>query len=329
MSERFAADQASGVEVLYQAFLHLHASLALPVVLEALVRAANLLIADLTSIRIFVSVEDRLTFGTAWWSSSPPSTGKAPSRVDELVHRAANTGQMVSGSVRKSGAGASMMSTAVPLKVDERVVGVLAYARPGEPKLPKSTCHAIQLLAGQAALAINNALLFEKVSQQAHTDSLTGLPNRRAFDMRLEEETRRSSRYQHTFSLIMFDVDGFKEINDVYGHPVGDQFLQHVIGCLRAQLRETDFFARFGGDEFAIILPETDVQIAYRLARRLEEVAEECAIQLPDGARRAISISVGLAAYPAHAISASALIVVADQALYRAKKMEDVFLDNS
>ncbi len=161
------------------------------------------------------------------------------------------------------------------------------------------------------------------MSQQAYTDALTGLPNRRALDWRLEEETRRSSRYHHCFTLAMLDVNNFKEINDFHGHPAGDLVLQHVIGCLRSNLRETDFFARYGGDEFAIILPETDFPLAQSLMQRLVTVAQDCPVDLPGGISQTISISIGLAAYPEHAISAPALLTVADQALYKMKQEKD------
>jgi diguanylate cyclase (GGDEF)-like protein len=320
MTERLVNYRASDLQALYQSSLRLNASLALPDVLDELVRAVLDIVNGLTSIRVFIRVEEILTCGTAWWSGSPSSVMKAHSRPDELVYRAANTAQMVSILAGKSGARAAFTSTAVPLMVETNVIGVLAFTHPGEQELPDNRQNVIRLLADQAALAVNNALLFQRISRQAYTDSLTGLPNRRAFDMRLDDETRRSSRYQHTFSLIMFDVDSFKAINDRYGHPFGDRFLQIVIGCIRKQLRETDFFARFGGDEFAIILPETDYETAYNLSRRLESVTEDCVIELSDGDRQHVSISIGLASYPRHAISASALMLAADQALYRAKE---------
>jgi diguanylate cyclase (GGDEF)-like protein len=199
-------------------------------------------------------------------------------------------------------------------------LGVIVIHRAGYPELPAATLDRLQWVANQAARAIENARLFAKVSQQAYTDALTGLPNRRALDWRLEEETRRSSRYQHHFTLAMLDVNNFKEINDDHGHPAGDLVLQYVVGCLRSNLRETDFFARYGGDEFAIILPETDPLLAQSLMHRLIAAARDCPVELPGGVSQKISISIGLAAYPEHAISASALLMVADQALYKAKR---------
>ncbi len=329
MTDGNEIDPQPGLEVLYEASLNLNSSLELQVVLDALIQAIRDIVGDLTSIRVFVQEEGRLTYGTAWWPGSTLGMAGIQSRPDELVHRAANTAQIVSAVTRKYGEGAAVISTAVPMMDDTRLVGVFAFNRPGDVGLSKSHQNVVERLADQAALAVKNALLFQHMSQQAYTDSLTGLPNRRAFDMRLEEETLRSSRYKHVFSLVMLDVDDFKEFNDTYGHPVGDRILQHVTGCLQMQLRETDFFARLGGDEFAIILPETEFAIANHLVLRLQSVVESCEIELPDGSMQKITISIGLAAYPQQAISASALMIAADEALYRSKRYEDVYLDNS
>lgn len=314
-------NRIAGLETLYQASLRLNASLAIQDVLDILVETTQDLVENLTSVRVFIREGDILAFGTAWWSSSQRSRTKAKSRPDELVYRAASTVQMVTRRGRNSASGASITSNALALLIDSEVIGVLAFTRNRDRELSTSTQDTLRLLADQAALAIKNARRFEEMSKQAYTDSLTGLPNRRALDMRLEDETRRSSRYRHSFTLAMFDVDGFKEINDTYGHPIGDRVLQHVIGCMREQLRETDFFARYGGDEFAIILPETDYQIATCLSSRLETVVKDCEIDLPGGDQLSVEISVGLASYPQHAISASALMIAADQALYQAKKL--------
>lgn len=329
MTDGHEIDRLPGLEALYQASLRLNSSLALPDVLDELVQAIRDIVADLTSIRIFIQSDGNLVYGTAWWPGSTPAMVGIQSRPDELVYRAANTMQVASSVTRKSGKGAATISTAVPLICDNSLIGVFAFNRHGDAGLSDALQDVVRRLADQSALSVNNAIQFQHMSQQAYTDSLTGLPNRRAFDLRLEEETLRSSRYRHLFSLVMLDVNGFKEVNDTYGHPVGDRILQHVTGCLRVQLRETDFFARFGGDEFAIILPETEFNIANHLVLRLQSTVEDCQIELPDGSMHNITISTGLASYPHHAISASALVIAADQALYRSKRYEDAYMENS
>jgi diguanylate cyclase (GGDEF)-like protein len=159
-----------------------------------------------------------------------------------------------------------------------------------------------------------------ELSRQAYTDALTGLPNRRALDERLEEEIRRSSRYRHSFTLIMIDLNSFKAINDSLGHPAGDQALQRMADCLRRTLRDTDFVARYGGDEFAVILPETTLEAAEAIALRLSEDADRCSLELTDLPDGTATISFGLASYPEQAISPGGLITAADQALYNQKQ---------
>lgn len=312
--------RASAAEDMLLACSCLHASLELPDVLDELIHLTSDLLGALISVRIFTSEQDVLHLEKEFWPGALPGRG-APSRPSELAYRAAQTGNITVRQDKRSSAIAQAI--AVPMNLSGKPVGVVVIHRAGYPELPVTTLDRLQWVANQAARAVENARLFAKVSQQAYTDALTGLPNRRALDWRLEEETRRSSRYHHCFTLAMLDVNNFKEINDFHGHPAGDLVLQHVIGCLRSNLRETDFFARYGGDEFAIILPETDFLLAQSLMQRLVTVAQDCPVDLPGGISQTISISIGLAAYPEHAISAPALLTVADQALYKMKQEKD------
>ncbi|WP_038047318.1 GGDEF domain-containing protein [Thermus caliditerrae] len=142
--------------------------------------------------------------------------------------------------------------------------------------------------------------------EQALTDPLTGLPNRRALEMALEKEAARVERGEKPFSLILLDLDDFKRVNDEKGHPEGDRLLQEVARHLVAHVRRGDLVARFGGEEFAILLPATDCLRAERLAERLKEGL----------AARGVTASFGVALYQG---SLEALLQKADQALYRAK----------
>jgi diguanylate cyclase (GGDEF)-like protein len=173
------------------------------------------------------------------------------------------------------------------------------------------------LFASRAGAALHNAQLHALVIQEARTDSLTGLPNRRALDERIEDEIRRAARYQHPFTLFMMDLDGFKYINDTYGHPAGDIVLREVAGNLRFAVRETDFVARYGGDEFAIILPETDLTTASTVADKVCQAVAKIKIDLPNLIQA--SISLGIAGFPDDARDADTLLKIADRALYRAK----------
>lgn len=152
--------------------------------------------------------------------------------------------------------------------------------------------------------------------QQAQTDSLTGIYNRCYFDISLEHEVERSRRYGTPLSLIMFDLDHFKVLNDLYGHLTGDRALFRVARLCEQHLRATDVFCRYGGEEFAIITPETTPVAAMTLARRIREDVGTVTL---DRHKEAITISAGVAAWDSHFLTKEDLIAAADQALYEAK----------
>jgi diguanylate cyclase (GGDEF)-like protein len=150
------------------------------------------------------------------------------------------------------------------------------------------------------------------------TDALTGLPNRHAFQLRLRDEWRRSRRYRTPLALLLIDVDGLKEVNDGQGHEAGDRILRDVAGAIRHTLRGTDAGARWGGDEFAIIAPNTSAAAADRLGRRLLAHMKE----RTRGEEMPLTVSVGVAVFDPTALplqSIQNLMRAADQALYRAK----------
>jgi diguanylate cyclase (GGDEF)-like protein/PAS domain S-box-containing protein len=153
-----------------------------------------------------------------------------------------------------------------------------------------------------------------RLSLLAVTDELTGLNNRRALQGKLEEEFRLSRRYEHPLSLLMIDVDHFKKFNDSYGHLAGDEVLKGVALWLRDLVRTTDFVARFGGEEFAVILPNTGLGGALLLAERVR-----AAIARPRPDLKSVTISIGVAALTSDHSDVNALVSNADEALYRAK----------
>jgi diguanylate cyclase (GGDEF)-like protein len=169
----------------------------------------------------------------------------------------------------------------------------------------------------------------QKLAEQAITDELTGLKNRRAFDERLAEEFRRAQRYADPVSLIMVDLDHFKRVNDQYGHPFGDVVLRGAAEAIRSSTRDPDIPARYGGEEFAVILPKTHLQGALAVAERIWKNlgAREYPLpaQAPEGAGAAgplrVTASIGLAFYPSKDISSPELLLrFADEALYQAKR---------
>lgn len=154
----------------------------------------------------------------------------------------------------------------------------------------------------------------EDLARQAATDSLTGLANRMKFDARLNEELSRSLRNARPFSLIIFDIDHFKEVNDIYGHPVGDQVLVRLSRTVDASIRQADLLARWGGEEFAILLPDTDAAAAYETAKKLRLLVAHTIFEHVG----TITASFGVAqVLPGD--HADTLVARADNALYRAK----------
>ncbi len=161
----------------------------------------------------------------------------------------------------------------------------------------------------------------QELASLSAVDYLTGLHNVREFYRLFHEETRRAERYGHVFSLLILDIDRFKEINDTFGHQVGDYVLQEVARKLRDLVRINDHAARIGGDEFTILLPETDAAEAAELAERIREFFSGHAIALLDHPESVIhiTVSIGMATFPRDAGNANSLFARADAALYRAK----------
>jgi len=177
--------------------------------------------------------------------------------------------------------------------------------------------NALQSVSDICASAIQNARHFERVRQMAYMDGVTGIFNRRYFELRIAEEIARGSRHSLAFSVIMVDIDHFKQLNDDFGHLVGDEVLRQVSGILTQQLRKSDVLTRFGGEEFAIITPETDLESASAVADKLRRVIETW--NFP-GVKRAVTISAGVAEFPAQGANRHDLVKSADEALYAAKQ---------
>ncbi len=322
---------AAELETLRKASLNLTASLEWENVLFAILESALLLSQDALDAHIFLYDDGKLTFGEALWADGSRGKSFAEPREDGLTYKVAKFGKVISVPnmskhplFKDKAEGPSSWKGAIvglPLRVRDRVVGVMnvAYRKPQE--FSEETFRSLGLLADQAALVIANVRLHDVVRQQARTDPLTGLANRRAFDERLDDEIRRSSRYEHLFSLVLMDLDDFKRINDIYGHPTGDQTLQKLSECFSKNVRDTDFIARFGGDEFVMILPETEITHAEKIARKLIQTVEEYPFswKSEEGALP-LTLTIGLACYPSNADTAKGLMAFADKQLYKEKE---------
>jgi diguanylate cyclase (GGDEF)-like protein len=164
---------------------------------------------------------------------------------------------------------------------------------------------------------VRRAAHFEKL---ATLDGVTGICNRRHFDLLADAEWNRFQRYHRPLSLVLFDLDHFKRINDEFGHSAGDQTLKKLGTILTQEKRSSDIVARLGGDEFAALLPETDLQQAHLVAQRFHRlIAERCSLRQPGGSGLAVKVSIGIASASASMSGVGALIRLADKALYEAK----------
>jgi diguanylate cyclase (GGDEF)-like protein len=157
-----------------------------------------------------------------------------------------------------------------------------------------------------------------RLREMSHTDELTEVGNRRSFDLRFREEISRSSRFGHTFSLLMIDIDGFKKFNDEFGHPKGDAVLRALGGLMRSASREGDVPCRVGGEEFAFILPETGKSDGLVFAERFRRRVES-SVMAPDSLNP-ITVSIGLAAFPDDGRNPDEIVWAADEALYESKR---------
>ncbi|MBI3749678.1 MAG: GGDEF domain-containing protein [Chloroflexi bacterium] len=169
-------------------------------------------------------------------------------------------------------------------------------------------------------MALENARLYEDARKLADRDPLTGFFNHRFFHERLGEEVVRTQRARHPLSVLMLDLDDFKLVNDTFGHLFGDRVLTWTAELIRSTLRGSDIPARYGGDEFAIILPETDAENARSAAERILEAFRDHAFVGEQRGPVPIGLSIGVATFPTDGRYATDLIAAADQALYRVKR---------
>jgi diguanylate cyclase (GGDEF)-like protein len=195
------------------------------------------------------------------------------------------------------------------LRNGSRLLGVV-YADAHQRRAPlDETAALLQTTASIAAVALANVMLYEQTRQQAMCDPLTGLLNRRALNERLEQEIERCNRQNVNLTCVMLDIDDFKAVNDLYGHPQGDVVLQRVAATLRSVSRSQDVLCRYAGDEFVVIFVDSAATSSAVLVGRLSAELRAAGLRC----------SLGAARYPEDAVDASTLLAVSDRALYRAK----------
>lgn len=208
---------------------------------------------------------------------------------------------------------------AVPIMAKEKILGVMGVGSRKHREFPDWEVRMLGTIANQVGMAIDNAQLYEHALELAFTDGLTGLYNRRYSMEQIEREFKRAERHKSSLSLIMVDLDKLKEINDTFGHHQGDVFLKEVGRIIRVNTRASDVAARWGGDEFMVLAPETDSRSARKVAERIRVQVERFHVRM-GGEEVGITISAGIASYPDHAAVVTELLTKVDEAMYNAKR---------
>ena len=209
---------------------------------------------------------------------------------------------------------------AVPVVSDGRLFGVIAvYGRGAGGEFREEDVHTLQTLARQTEVAIGNVFLHDETRRQARTDGTTGLWNRREFELRARETVKEATRFEEPFGVILVDIDNFKLVNDRYDHSTGDAALIHVASMLSAATREIDVVARWGGEEFIVLLPRAGVDETEVVAERVRSMIEAEPVHYGEHVIP-LTVSIGYAVYAEDGSTSDALFKAADAALLRAKR---------
>ncbi|MBI5932811.1 MAG: GGDEF domain-containing protein [Chloroflexi bacterium] len=304
----------------------LTSSLDMPTVLDAIVHEAMRLVNNTRAVHIYLYKNGKLEFGAALQSDGSVKPISEP-REDGLTYAVARGGETIVVEniqdhplYKNVPAEWNGSIIGIPLKMEHIVVGVMNLSRTTLGGFSASELRLLNLLSDQAAVAISNASLHQIISRKAYSDTVTGLPNRRALDERLDREFQTARRTGQSFSIIMMDLDGFKLVNDTYGHGVGDQVLRVFFNYMAQGLRSADFLARYGGDELTLIMSQTSLPSALIVGEKIMEQVAKFHFKAPDLAAIKLGISGGIAVYPTHGNTSADLLRAADEALYRAKK---------
>ncbi len=322
-----ANNQAEELETLKRLSQNLTTNLDLSTVLEAVIFDATQLVPSTRTAHIFLYRNNKVEFGAAINSSGKQNRPFSRPRKDGLTYTVARKGELVIvNDMQNHPLYNDTPSTwhgsiiGIPLKNREDVVGVMNLSKEQVGGFTPSEVRLLNLLADQAAIAIYNANLLQTLSHKAYSDTITGLPNRRSLDERLEAEILNARRTKTSFAVVMMDLDGFKEVNDNHGHEVGDLVLRAVSNVIAVGVRSTDFLARYGGDELTLIITDSDIQTARLVTDKILQNLEKFNYKAPDGSLINVGISGGIAIFPNHGMTSPALLRAADAGLYQAKK---------
>ena len=209
----------------------------------------------------------------------------------------------------------------LPLTTGGRVAGVLEFiSETSGRRFSDGESKLLRAMANQAASALENARLLRQLRDAAETDLVTGVYSHRHLQDRVRQETARAARGHAPLSVLMIDLDDFKRINDDHGHLAGDRVLRAIAGALRAAVRTSDVVARYGGDEFVVLMPDTDESEARRVAERAEAAVASLVHPMADGSAVRVTCSLGLSLHPRDGRSGKALLRAADAAMYTHKR---------
>jgi diguanylate cyclase (GGDEF)-like protein len=209
----------------------------------------------------------------------------------------------------------------VPIKGREQVLGVIELVNClGKQSFSQEHVPTLKSLADYAAIALENARYVQRIHELTIMDDCTALYNARHLNFVLDAEIYRSNRYGYEFSLIFFDLDHFKQVNDVYGHLVGSKLLWMIGDLLKSNLRLIDYAFRYGGDEFVVILPQTSKKNALNVVRRVKDLLTSKVFFSEENLNITVTASFGIATFPVNGRTHGEILRMADEAMYLVKK---------
>lgn len=207
----------------------------------------------------------------------------------------------------------------IPLIADDRIIGAISIYSSKIANYQDEHLRLVETVSRIAADAISKSIEHAVTENYALTDPMTALPNARSLQIHFEKEVKRAGRNEGSFQLLVLDLDGFKNVNDTHGHKAGDKMLKEISSVIKNQLREYDFLARYGGDEFIAIVPDTDNTDVLELVRRIEDAVNNFSLVVGEDDVANVGVSIGTACYPIHGETFDQIVTSADKAMYLTK----------